>query len=398
MRKGFLSISFAIVFSIFTGLLQTPSFAGVVKSGIQQTSGISVTDEYSYKKIYSDILTNFYNTGIIGNVDEFYYYEDVNTYNSIEDSILDFYYFTLADVTGDGQSEIILLNRYTNWVFNSVSQYMYIYKIFNGKAVQIFFSRSNEPYLFLDNNLIVQDYSEGNMDDIDIWLYDTSICNFRFLDDDKDQELVSSAKDSLQNNRIKLSSESIMNSFVTPENITKAVESMPNPGIDLYNNVAKHEQKNTVASYKSLYAPILQDFREDNSKFKLMDITGDNRDELIVKVMPNGADFYGIYGIYGIVDDKPHLIGFAANRGGDFFVFDDNSMLSVDFTGYGTDGSEFHYYNYNTDILRFTLTKEGQYRNGDRNYLRELLKKPIKLRESDIDTDVTDANIEAALK
>ena len=109
-------------------------------------------------------------------------------------------------------------------------------------------------------------------------------------------------------------------------------------------------------------------------------------------------DFYGIYGIYGIVDDKPRLIGFVTNSGGDFFVFDDNSLLSVDFSEYGTYGSEFHYYNYNPDISRFSLAKEGQYRNGDRDYLRELLKKPIKLRESDIDADINDANIEAALK
>ena len=397
MRKRFLSVPFAIVFSIFAGFLQTPFSAGVIKDGVQKASQNSVTGDDNYKKIYRDILTNFYNTGVIGSVDEFYDSPDVDTYKSIDDSILNFYYFTLADVTGDGQSEIIILKRRTNWFFNSVVQYMRIYKIFNGKAVQIFESGSYSPYLFLDNNIIVQDYSECNRDDIGIWAYDTSICNFTLLDDDKDSELIASAKDSLQNNRVKLSSDSIMDFPVTLENIAEAVEKLPDPGIDLYHNITK-ESKGIASSYKSLYSPILHDFHDDTSKFKLMDITGDNRDELIVKVMPKGEDFYGIYGIYGIVDDKPRLIGFVTNSGGDFFVFDDNTLLSVDFSEYGTYGSEFHYYSYDPDISRFTLVKEGQYRNGDRDYLRELLKKPIKLRESDIDTDINDANIEAALK
>ena len=175
MRKRFLSVPFAIVFSIFAGFLQTPFSAGVIKDGVQKASQNSVTSDDNYKKIYRDILTNFYNTGVIGSVDEFYDSPDVDTYKSIDDSILNFYYFTLADVTGDGQSEIIILKRRTNWFFNSVVQYMRIYKIFNGKAVQIFESGSYSPYLFLDNNIIVQDYSECNMDDTCIWAYDTSI-------------------------------------------------------------------------------------------------------------------------------------------------------------------------------------------------------------------------------
>ena len=349
MRKRFLSVPFAIVFSIFAGFLQTPFSAGVIKDGVQKASQNSVTGDDNYKKIYRDILTNFYNTGVIGSVDEFYDSPDVDTYKSIEDSILNFYYFTLADITGDGQSEIIILKRRTNWFFNSVVQYMRIYKIFNGKAVQIFESGSYSPYLFLDNNIIIQDYSECNRDDICIWAYDTSICNFALLDDGKDSELIASAKDSLQNNRVKLSSDSIMDFPVTLENISEAVEKLPDPGIDLYHNITK-ESKGIASSYKSLYSPILHDFHDDTSKFKLVDITGDNRDELIVKVMPKGEDFYGIYGIYGIVDDKPRLIGFVTNSGGDFFVFDDNSLLSVDFSEYGTYGSEFHYYNYNPDI------------------------------------------------
>ena len=129
MRKRFLSVPFAIVFSIFAGFLQTPFSAGVIKDGVQKASQNSVTGDDNYKKIYRDILTNFYNTGVIGSVDEFYDSPDVDTYKSIDDSILNFYYFTLADVTGDGQSEIIILNRRTNWFFNSVVQYMRIYKI-----------------------------------------------------------------------------------------------------------------------------------------------------------------------------------------------------------------------------------------------------------------------------
>ena len=51
MRKRFLSVPFAIVFSIFAGFLQTPFSAGVIKDGVQKASQNSVTGDDNYKKI-----------------------------------------------------------------------------------------------------------------------------------------------------------------------------------------------------------------------------------------------------------------------------------------------------------------------------------------------------------
>ena len=49
-------------------------------------------------------------------------------------------------------------------------------------------------------------------------------------------------------------------------------------------------------------------------------------------------------------------------------------------------------------IASHIIQKEGRYRTGDRDYLKELIKKPVKLRDLDIDTDITGENIESALK
>lgn len=66
------------------------------------------------KRIYSDILNNFYKTDIIGDDDELYFYSDVNEIDSLDSdkvSYYYYYYFTLADITGDGQDEIIILRK-----------------------------------------------------------------------------------------------------------------------------------------------------------------------------------------------------------------------------------------------------------------------------------------------
>lgn len=61
------------------------------------------------KRIYSDILNKFYKTGIIGDDDELYFYSDVNEIDSLDsDKVSVYYYFALADITDDGQDEIIV--------------------------------------------------------------------------------------------------------------------------------------------------------------------------------------------------------------------------------------------------------------------------------------------------
>ena len=77
---------------------------GVRLSSIQEEK-VSALDS---KRIYSEILNNYYKTGIIGDVDELYWLDNANEVSSLDDDSVGYYYFTLEDVTGDGKDEIII--------------------------------------------------------------------------------------------------------------------------------------------------------------------------------------------------------------------------------------------------------------------------------------------------
>ena len=105
---------------------------------------IAKIDALDYKRVYSDILNDFYKTGIIGNDDFFLWDAKVNDYKTIDDSNKRFY-FVISDVTGDGQNEIIIISRY-NSSYQDLSKYdVHVYKIIDRKAIEIF-SYDNLPY------------------------------------------------------------------------------------------------------------------------------------------------------------------------------------------------------------------------------------------------------------
>jgi hypothetical protein len=64
---------------------------------------------------------------------------------------------------------------------------------------------------------------------------------------------------------------------------------------------------------------------------------------------------------------------------------------------YSYNTKQFKYYKYNRDISRLYMEKAGEYREGDFEYLNELLEKKAKLTLYDINTELTYDNIDTAL-
>jgi hypothetical protein len=53
--------------------------------------------------------------------------------------------------------------------------------------------------------------------------------------------------------------------------------------------------------------------------------------------------------------------------------------------------------NSDKDILKFVYYRQGKYRTGDQEFLEQLLKKPVKIKDSDINIKVTRSNIDKEL-
>ena len=348
------------------------------------------------KRIYSDILNNFYKTGIIGDDDELYFYSDVNEIDSLDsDKVLNYYYFTLADITGDGQDEIIIAEKDKD----GSSEYIMPFKLIKGKAVRISFLSS--PVIFAENGNVVQDYNSSDKDDLGVLGLNSSIVRYRKLDKDSQSKEIEETKQLIADNKVILSSDDIVNR-VNPDRIKEAVDAMEVPDIDDIdieenNKSKKFENKNSKnEDYRELYRKILTDTIEsaddkDKFWFKLADITGDNRDELIIKNLYDDSNYY--VDIYSVVDGK--LCFYAYDSGELFRVFDDNSILFGIEYSYNT--KQFKYYKYNRDISRFYLEKAGGNRDGDLDYLNKLLEKKAKLTLDDINTELTYENIDTAL-
>ena len=99
------------------------------------------------RKVYKDILMNFYNTGFIGNyckVDV-----DMKGYTSIKDYKEDSYWFDLADVTGDGKDEIVILTGN-----DEHGSHTNIYEVVKDKALGIYIDGLGGLDM-TDNNIIV---------------------------------------------------------------------------------------------------------------------------------------------------------------------------------------------------------------------------------------------------
>ena len=348
------------------------------------------------KRIYSDILNNFYKTGIIGDDDELYFYSDVNEIDSLDsDKVLDYYYFTLADITGDGQDEIIIAEKDKD----GSSEYIMPFKLIKGKAVKIGYLVS--PVIFADNGNAVMNYNSSDTDNLMVSEYNSSIVYYMYLDKDRQSKEIEETKQLIADNKVILGSDDIVNR-VNPDRIKEAVDAMEIPDIDDMdveedNKSKNSENKNSKnEDYKELYRKKLTDTIDstgykDEYWFKLVDITGDNRDELIIKNLYDKSTYF-IY-IYSVVDGE--LYSYFYGDGELFRIFDDNSILSG--TEYSDASKQFKYYKYNRDISRFYMEKAGENREGDLDYVNNLLEKKAKLSLDDINTELTYDNIDTAL-
>jgi lipoprotein len=366
---------------------------GVRLSSIQEEK-VSALDS---KRIYSEILNNYYKTGIIGDVDELYWLDYVNEISSLDDDLTPcYYYFTLEDVTGDGKDEIIIRKD-----FKKSYDVIFIYEVIKGRAVNIGAMSSDE--ICANNNLFVDFYidSETKKEAVDtVYAYNASIAEFLSLDKDKNSKEIEEAKEMIANNKIKLKFDDIVTPL-NPDNIKDTVDTMIIPDIDdIYEEDKSSENEGSSDNKKSKYKKDKEIYKEYISKlisedegfghrFKLVDLTGDNRDELIVDRF---QDDFSIYQICGITEDRVYFIcdGFGDN----FRIFDDGSIIFV--SEFSDKSKMFEYYKYNRDIRRFYMEKAGQYREGDLEYLDKLLEKKVKLTGDDIDTELTKENLDVA--
>ena len=227
--------------------------------------------------------------------------------------------------------------------------------------------------IFADNNLLVKSFvdSDTNEHKNYVYGYNTSIAEFLSLDKDKYSKEIEEANEMIANNKIKLKLDDIVTPL-NPDNIKDTVDTMSIPDIDIYEEF--------------LSKKIDEEF---GYRFKLIDLTGDNRDELIVESF---KDDFDLYNVYGITEDKVYFM--CGNPCDDFRIFDDNSIIFV--TEYSNQKKKFEYYEYNRDIRRFYMEKAGEYREGDLEYLDKLLEKKVKLTGDDIDTELTKENLDAA--
>jgi len=350
------------------------------------------------RKVYKDILMNFYNTGIIAGIDIFSKDDDVNSYSSIENSTSWLYYFKLMDVTGDGKDEIIIYEHEIGE--NDYGGNLIIVQIIKDKPIKIYLDNcgfaDNTSTFILDNNVIIANYygDASNYDYIDAYSYNSDIVQFEKNTKQKDMAI-----DLADNNKIKLNIED-MDTVINPENISKAVDNMKISDSDLQESTKKpdkKENKRTIANYKELYRDILNEYYDNTSyeyTFRLEDITGDGQDELIVKEDYSAhASYYYIYEVKG---DKVNKI--FDGSGSEFRFLKDGNILDSYETNYDDAPTEYWYYVYDKDISRFRLEKKGRYRKGDKEYFDKLANKPVKLYGWDVDTELNLSNIDEALR
>ena len=350
------------------------------------------------RKVYKDILMNFYNTGIIAGIDMFFHDNNVNSYSSIEDQKYWLYYFKLMDVTGDDKDEIIIHER--EKAENDIGGYLMIFQVVKDKAIKIYHDNCGSAYntstFILDNNMIIANYygDASNYDYIDAYSYNSDILQFEKNTKQKDMAI-----DMADSNKIKLDIED-MDTVINPENISKAVDNMKISDSDLQESTKKpdkKENKRTIANYKELYRDILDEYYNNTLyeyTFRLEDITGDGQDELIVKedYLANDSFYY----IYEVKGDKVNKIFDGSCS--ELSFLEDGSILDSYENNYDNDPTGYYYYVYDKDISRFRLEKRGRYRKGDKEYFDKLANKPVKLYGWDVDTELNLSNIDEALR
>lgn len=350
------------------------------------------------RKVYKDILMNFYNTGIIAGIDIFSTDNDVTGYSSIEDNRFWSYFFKLMDVTGDGKDEIIIYER--EKAENDIGGDLIIVQIIKDKPIKIYLNNCGSSYntstFILDNNMIIANYygDASNYDYIDAYSYNSDIVQFEKNTKQKDMAI-----DLADNNKIKLNIED-MDTAINPENISKAVDNMKISDSGLQESPKKpdkKENKKTIENYKELYRDILEEHYNNTSyedTFRLEDITGDGQDELIVKEhYPEHSVYCYIYEVNG--DNVNRIFDESCPE---FRFLENGNILVLYETDYYNDPTEYDYYVYDKDISRFRLEKHGKYRKGDKEYFDKLANKPVKLYVWDVNTELNLSNIDEALR
>ena len=330
---------------------------------------------------------NFYKTGVIGEEDTIYLYKEVNDYNSIDDDSLYSYYMKLMDITGDNKDEILVYQRPKDGDSEGV---LWVFEVIDGKAVTLCLKLCDYNSSFiLNNNTILFNYNKNDAESDEVYNYDSVVSRFEQLD--KDDDKVSTAMNMAEGNKIKLSMPDI-DTLLNSDNIETSVNKMDVSNI-VYNDKKKHS--GTSEDYKEVYREFLINYNAEGAipvKFKLLDITGDGKDELIIKDYKDGVDDYCIY---EAIDGKAYKI--FDEYGNVFEVYNDNTILVESFYD-GETSPMFACFTYDKDISRFYRNKNGGYRNGDQEYLIDMLNKKAKLTGSEITTELTPSNVYDALE
>ena len=334
------------------------------------------------RKVYKDILMNFYNTGFIGNYCKVEF--GMRGYTSIKDDSGNIYSFALTDVTGDGKNEILIYRG--NEEHGSDTS---IYEVVKDNVLRVYY---NFGGLYMtENNIIVENYLSTVP--LKCLKYDSDLKQFEIT---KDSEIIDKAVDMAGKDKFR--------KFdfveVTPDNIIEFVDNMKISDSDLQESTKKpdkKENKRTIANYKELYRDILNEYYNNTSyeySFRLEDITGDGQDELIVKedYSAHASDYY----IYEVNGDKVNKI--FDESGSELKFLEEGNILDSYETNYDDAPTEYDYYVYDKDISRFRLEKHGKYRKGDKEYFDKLVNKPVKLYGWDVDTELNLSNIDEALR
>ena len=335
------------------------------------------------RKVYKDILMNFYNTGFIGNYCKVNF--GMTGYTSIKDDHENIYYFALADVTGDGKNEILIYRGNEEHSTDTS-----IYEVVKDKVLNIHDELLGSLYM-TDNNIIVENYLSTAP--LKCLKYDSDLKQFAIT---KDSEIIDKAVDMAGKDKFR--------KFdfveVTPDNIVEAVDNMKISDSDLHESTKKpdkKENKRTIANYKELYRDVLNEYYNNTLyeyTFRLEDITGDGQDELIVRedYSAHASNYY----IYEVKGDKVNKI--FDGSGSELKFLEDGNILDSYETNYDNAPTEYRYYVYDKDISRFRLEKEGGYRKGDKEYFDKLANKPVKLYGWDVNTELNLSNIDEALR
>ena len=197
------------------------------------------------RKVYKDILMNFYNTGFIGNYCKVE--SGMRGYTSIKDDSGNIYSFALTDVTGDGKNEILIYRG--NEEHGSDTS---IYEVVKDNVLRVYY---NFGGLYMtENNIIVENYLSTVP--LKCLKYDSDLKQFEIT---KDSEIIDKAVDMAGKDKFR--------KFdfveVTPDNIIEFVDNMKISDSDLQESTKKpdkKENKRTIANYKELY--IIKNYTE----------------------------------------------------------------------------------------------------------------------------------------